>query len=71
MTVSTWSLAAATPAAIADLAVWLRDHDVRLGELRGGRRTLEEVFLRLTGSGGRERHDDEGQSARRRGSRCS
>jgi ABC-2 type transport system ATP-binding protein len=43
------ALAAATPAAIADLAVWLREHDVRLGELRGGRRTLEEVFLRLTG----------------------
>jgi len=38
----------ATPAVVADLAVWLRDHDVRLGELRAGRRTLEEVFLRVT-----------------------
>ena len=38
----------ATPAVVADLAVWLRDHHVRLGELRAGRRTLEEVFLRVT-----------------------
>jgi ABC-2 type transport system ATP-binding protein len=38
----------ATPALVADLAVWLRDRDVRLGELRTGRRTLEEVFLQLT-----------------------
>ena len=40
--------AAATPALVADLAIWLRDRDVLLGELRGGRRSLEEVFLRLT-----------------------
>ncbi len=40
--------AAATPALIASLAVWLRDRDVTLGELRAGRRSLEEVFLRLT-----------------------
>ncbi len=31
-----------------DLAAWLRDRDVTLGELRAGRRSLEEVFLRLT-----------------------
>ena len=43
--------AAATPALVADLAIWLRDRDVRLGELRAGRRSLEEVFLRLTGDG--------------------
>ncbi len=43
--------AEATPALVADLAVWLRDHDVRLGELRAGRRTLEEVFLQLTSNG--------------------
>ena len=41
----------ATPAVVADLAIWLRDHDVRLGELRAGRRTLEEVFLRVTREG--------------------
>ncbi|HEV3450487.1 MAG TPA: ABC transporter ATP-binding protein [Acidimicrobiia bacterium] len=38
----------ATPQLVADLAIWLRDRDVRLGELRTGRRTLEEVFLQLT-----------------------
>jgi ABC-2 type transport system ATP-binding protein len=40
----------ATPARIAEVAAWLRDHDVRLGELRAGRQSLEEVFLRLTGA---------------------
>jgi ABC-2 type transport system ATP-binding protein len=43
----------ATPALIADLAIWLREHDLRLAELRAGRRTLEEVFLLLTGDGRR------------------
>ena len=43
--------AAASPALVADLAIWLRDRDVLLGELRGGRRSLEEVFLRLTREG--------------------
>jgi ABC-2 type transport system ATP-binding protein len=38
-----------TPTLVADLACWLRDRDVRVGELRTGRRTLEEVFLQLTG----------------------
>jgi ABC-2 type transport system ATP-binding protein len=42
-----------TPVVIAALACWLRDHDVRLGELRAGHRSLEEVFLRLTGIGQR------------------
>ncbi len=37
-----------TPKLVADLAGWLRDRDVRIGELRTGRRTLEEVFLQLT-----------------------
>jgi ABC-2 type transport system ATP-binding protein len=39
----------ATPALVAELAIWLRDHDICLGELRAGRHSLEEVFLRLTG----------------------
>jgi ABC-2 type transport system ATP-binding protein len=43
--------AEATPVLVADLAVWLRDRDVRLGDLRAGQRTLEEVFLRVTGAG--------------------
>jgi ABC-2 type transport system ATP-binding protein len=41
--------AAGKPALIADLAAWLRDRDLHLEELHTGRRTLEEVFLRLTG----------------------
>ncbi len=40
-----------TPDLVADLASWLRDRDVRLGELRAGRRSLEEVFLHVTESG--------------------
>ena len=43
--------AEATPTLVATLAIWLRDHDVRLGEIRAGQRTLEEVFLRVTGTG--------------------
>ncbi|HMF84670.1 MAG TPA: ABC transporter ATP-binding protein [Acidimicrobiia bacterium] len=39
---------AATPDLIADLAGWLRDRDVTLGELHAGRGSLEDVFLRLT-----------------------
>ena len=37
-----------TPDIVAGLAVWLRDAGLRLTELRTERRTLEEVFLRLT-----------------------
>jgi len=40
-----------SPALVADLAIWLRDRDVSLSELRSGRRSLEEVFLRLTREG--------------------
>ncbi len=40
-----------TPALVADLAAWWRDEDVSIGELRVGRRSLEEVFLRLTQDG--------------------
>jgi ABC-2 type transport system ATP-binding protein len=43
--------AAATPELIAALAAWLRDRDVTLGDLHAGRRSLEEVFLRLTSEG--------------------
>jgi ABC-2 type transport system ATP-binding protein len=39
---------APTPAMIADLAAWLAAHDVFLGELRAGKRSLEDVFLTLT-----------------------
>jgi len=43
--------ATATPALIADLTAWLRDRNMQLDELRGSRRSLEEVFLRLTREG--------------------
>jgi ABC-2 type transport system ATP-binding protein len=38
----------ATPQAVAQLATWLLEHDEPLGELQAGKRSLEDVFLRLT-----------------------
>ena len=40
--------AAPSPELVAALTAWLRDHGVALGDLRAGRRTLEEVFLQVT-----------------------
>ncbi|MBW3610180.1 MAG: ABC transporter ATP-binding protein [Actinobacteria bacterium] len=40
---------APTPAAVAALTAWLAEHDLSLADLRAGRQTLEDVFLRLTG----------------------
>ena len=40
--------AANDPALVTRLAVWLERHEVRLGDLRAGKRSLEDVFLRLT-----------------------
>ena len=40
--------AAGTPARIAELACFLRDHDASLFALQSGRRSLEEVFLQIT-----------------------
>jgi ABC-2 type transport system ATP-binding protein len=37
-----------SPRLVARLAVWLEQHDVVLGELQAGKRSLEDVFLRLT-----------------------
>jgi ABC-2 type transport system ATP-binding protein len=37
-----------TPQRVADLAVWLRDHDIALGALHATRRSLEAVFLQIT-----------------------
>ena len=42
---------APTPAAVAALAAWLAERDLPLTDLQAGRRTLEDVFLRLTGDG--------------------
>ena len=41
-------LAAADPRLIADLATWLADHQVPLGDLQAHKQSLENVFLRLT-----------------------
>jgi ABC-2 type transport system ATP-binding protein len=37
-----------TPQHLSTLTSWLADHDVAVGGIRAGRRSLEEVFLRLT-----------------------
>jgi ABC-2 type transport system ATP-binding protein len=38
----------ATPHAVAALTAWLAEHDLSLGDLRAGRSSLEDVYLRLT-----------------------
>ncbi len=40
--------APATPKLLADLTAWLAERDVTLGELQARKRSLEDVFLRLT-----------------------
>jgi len=40
---------APTPTTVAALTAWLATHDLPLADLRAGRSTLEDVFLRLTG----------------------
>jgi ABC-2 type transport system ATP-binding protein len=40
--------AAGTPDLVANLAIWMRDHDEPLGALQAGRRSLEDVFLQIT-----------------------
>jgi ABC-2 type transport system ATP-binding protein len=42
---------AATPALVAALTAWLCEQGALVSELRAGRRSLEDVFLRLTGEG--------------------
>ncbi|MDQ2905694.1 MAG: ABC transporter ATP-binding protein [Chloroflexota bacterium] len=44
----------AIPALLAELTAWLRDQHVTLSELRVGHGSLEDLFLRLTGSEMRE-----------------
>ena len=46
---------AGTPERVAALASWLAEQGVSLGDLRTGRQTLEDVFLRLTGDTGASR----------------
>jgi ABC-2 type transport system ATP-binding protein len=42
---------AATPALLSALTAWLCEQDALVTEMRAGRRSLEDVFLRLTGEG--------------------
>jgi ABC-2 type transport system ATP-binding protein len=42
---------AASPALLATLTAWLCEQGALVSELRAGRRSLEDVFLRLTGEG--------------------
>jgi len=44
----------AVPIFLAELTVWLRDKNITLSELRVGHGSLEDLFLRLTGSEARE-----------------
>jgi ABC-2 type transport system ATP-binding protein len=41
--------AAPSPATVAAVCAWLAEHDQPLADLRAGRQSLEDVFLRLTG----------------------
>jgi ABC-2 type transport system ATP-binding protein len=41
-----------TPPVIAAITAWLAAHDLPLGDLRAGRRRLEDVYLRLTSDSG-------------------
>ena len=40
--------AAGSPPLVASLTAWLATHDLPLADLRAGRQSLEDVFLRLT-----------------------
>jgi ABC-2 type transport system ATP-binding protein len=63
--------AAGTPALVAGLTAWMADHDVALGDLQAGRRSLEEVFLTLTAEAAADGDvsGEDGGSRRRRGGR--
>jgi ABC-2 type transport system ATP-binding protein len=58
--------AAATPAAVAGLTAWLAERDLPLADLRAGRQSLEDVFLRLTAGPDRASDDNAGNGKGRR-----
>lgn len=49
---------AATPATVAAITAWLAEHDLALLDLRAGRASLQDVFLRLTESAAAADLDD-------------
>ena len=55
-----------TPRAIAAVTSWLADRDIVLGDLRGSRQRLEDVFLRLTGEAERPLDDSQQVATHRR-----
>jgi ABC-2 type transport system ATP-binding protein len=63
--------ASGTPALIASLTGWLAEQDLPLGDLRVGRQTLEDVFLRLTATADAEVDQSSSASAGGRRSRRS
>jgi ABC-2 type transport system ATP-binding protein len=63
--------ASGTPALIASLTAWLAEQDLPLGDLRVGRQTLEDVFLRLTATADAEADRSSSTSAGGRRSRRS
>ncbi len=63
---------APTPAAVAALTAWLAEADLPLADLRAGRQTLEDVFLRVTGGAhARPEHAPSDHARPRRASRLS
>ena len=61
--------AAASPANLARLTSWLAEHDIAVGDIRAGRQTLEDVFLRLTSQRSAAEDDRQPRAGRRRGRR--
>ncbi|HVF32217.1 MAG TPA: ABC transporter ATP-binding protein [Acidimicrobiales bacterium] len=55
-----------TPATVAALTAWLAEHDLPLADLRAGRPSLEDVFLRVTSTGSLDPSGDQEGPSRRR-----
>jgi ABC-2 type transport system ATP-binding protein len=62
-----WVDSPSTPSQVAALTSWLAEQDVALGDLRAARQSLEEVFLRLTGTSTAELERTPTQHPRNRG----
>ena len=58
--------AEATPSTVAALTAWLAEQNLPLADLRAGRQTLEDVFLRLTGASAAEADRAPRERSRRR-----
>ena len=56
-----------TPTRVAAVTAWLAEHEHPLADLRAGRQSLEDVFLRLTEDAGHDAPRDETNGGERRG----